>query len=136
MIGLFKRYSNSLFDLPEIYRKDNPDIQVTEKRKIQVVTLDGFTRDHKLEGHGLVKIDVEGAELNVLTGGEKFFKQQVSAVILELAFNRGCFRIDQVMNKLSEYNFLLYNVFDVYRSDAPENRLVQMDAVYLKKAPK
>ena len=39
----------------------------------------------------------------------------------------------QVMELLQKSGFQLTNVFDICRSPAPENILVQLDAVYLKK---
>lgn len=126
-------YSNSLFELPEQYRKDNPDIKIIGRQKVHVETLDTFAQENGVEGSGLVKIDVEGAELDVLNGGREFLKSQVSAVIIELAFNRGVGRTNQIMERLLEYDFMLYNVFDVDHSESSGKSLVQMDAVYLKK---
>ena len=126
-------YANSLFDLPEQYRKDNPDIHIVGKQKVKVETLDALGEKLKLTGKGLLKIDVEGAELNVLSGGKEFLAGHVSAIIIEFAFNRGTDRISQVMELLQKSGFQLVNVFDICRSPAPENLLVQLDAVYIKK---
>ena len=126
-------YANSLFDLPEQYRKDNPDIHIVGRQKVKVETLDALAGKLKLTGKGLLKIDVEGAELNVLKGGKDFLAKQVSAIIIEFAFNRGTERINQVMDLLQKSGFQLMNVFDICRSPAPENVLVQLDAVYIKK---
>ena len=106
---------------------------IVGKQKVRVETLDTFAHENGVKGIGLVKIDVEGAELNVLNGGREFLKSQVSAVIIELAFNRGVDRTNRIMEKLLEYNFMLYNVFDIYHSESSGKSLVQMDAVYLKK---
>ena len=126
-------YANSLFELPAQYGEDNPQVKVVKKQLVRVETLDSLAEKINVSGNGLVKIDVEGAELNVLNGGEKFIREHVSAVIIELAFNRGTTQINNVMDKLRYYGFELSNVFDVAWSRASMNRLEQLDAVYLKK---
>ena len=126
-------YANSLFELSEQYREDNPDIHIVGKQKVWVETLDNFAKKIHLSGKGLLKIDVEGAELNVLNGGRTFIEEHISAIIIEFAFNRGIDRINQVMSLLHELGFNLENVFDICRASSPKNTLVQLDAVYLKK---
>ena len=109
-------YANSLFDLPEQYQKDNPDIHIVGRQKVQVETLDALTDKLKLMGKGLLNIDVEGAELNVLNGGKDFLARHVSAIIIEFAFNRCTERINQVMELLWKSGLQLVNVFDICRS--------------------
>ena len=125
-------YSNSLFDLPEQYKKDNPHIQIVGKQLVKVETLDSFAERIHFQGKGLVKLDVEGAELQVLQGGNDFLRNHVSAIVIELAFNRGYEKIYQVMKELENAGFVLKNIFDInYGSDMS---LAQIDAVYVKES--
>jgi FkbM family methyltransferase len=49
---------------------------------VRIMTLDGYLRRHSIETVDLIKIDVEGGELDVLKGAEKLLQQELRPVIL------------------------------------------------------
>src|SRR5690606_31499875 len=51
--------------------------------RVRCIRLDGWVQQSRLQGVGLVKIDVEGHELAVLEGGAEFFKKQRPDLIIE-----------------------------------------------------
>jgi FkbM family methyltransferase len=58
-----------------------------EKVKVPVLTLDGIAAERKLNGRGLLKIDVQFTEHLVLAGAEQLLKQ-VDVLLLELSLFR------------------------------------------------
>jgi FkbM family methyltransferase len=59
----------------------------TVTHQVDCSTLDNYVRDNRVEGVDLVKIDVEGAELSVLKGGERLLSARRSPVLV-IEFNR------------------------------------------------
>lgn len=63
-------------------------LEVTEKQcptgsvEVQALTLNDFTRDHRLPA--VVKVDVEGGEVQVLRGGDKIFRTSRPILICEV----------------------------------------------------
>lgn len=65
-----------------IYKEgDDPQINGAP-RELPATTLDALMREHRIEGPCLLKIDVQGAELDVLRGAEELL-QKTEYVILE-----------------------------------------------------
>ena len=57
--------------------------------RIKVITLDTFCKDHNLHTIDLLKIDVEGNEINVLKGATSMIsKNSVKAILVECDFNK------------------------------------------------
>jgi hypothetical protein len=82
----------------------------------------------------VVKIDVEGHEVELLKGGRNFFCSQVDSIIIEVSLQRDTSWQDQsvisVFNLLNDYGFSLVNVFDVYSGSDHDMMLKQMDCVF------
>ncbi len=54
-----------------------------EPSKVQATTIDHMITEDKLFRPDIIKIDVEGAELNVISGGIDFFKRYSPAIVME-----------------------------------------------------
>ena len=67
--------------------KKNKDYKIIEKRTIKIKTLDNLFINTKVEKPALVKIDVQGYELEVLKGGKGFLKQ-INFIIIEVSNNQ------------------------------------------------
>lgn len=65
-----------------VYNPDNVSSQFIE---IASTTLDSFSSTHSLKRMDLVKIDVEGAEFDVLRGAETILRTLRPCVVLELS---------------------------------------------------
>jgi FkbM family methyltransferase len=58
-----------------------------KKSAVKVITLDTYCREHKFKNIRLIKIDVEGAEEQVIKGSMKILKKYHPGLILEIYSN-------------------------------------------------
>jgi len=81
-----------------------------------------------------MKIDVEGFELNVLKGGERFIKNSVGLIIIEICFMRDESLKEQAVFEIFDYlhkmGFCLINIFDLHYADNHDLKIAQMDCVF------
>jgi FkbM family methyltransferase len=94
-----------------------------------VNTLDNlnFFADEMID---LVKIDVQGAELDILNGGKKTIKRS-KYLLLEvstLQYNIGAPLMDQVVNKLKEYEFVIEDILDYHKLS--DGSIFQLDILF------
>jgi FkbM family methyltransferase len=104
-----------------------------ELRRVPIVTLDGLVDDHRLEPPHLVKIDVQGFELEVLTGAERMLGQ-TAALIVEASLwadrkKRGIVELSTLISWLRERNFVLYDIAELRRRKHDE-AITEMDLVF------
>lgn len=78
-----KASRTSLYERTEYDSKSD----ITEKRTIELDTLDRVISDYEFESPCLLKIDTEGGELEVLKGGKKTLKK-VDYVVLEMPLTK------------------------------------------------
>jgi FkbM family methyltransferase len=84
-------------------------------RRVDVVALDDIVAQHRLKGPFLLKIDVEGAELQVLAGAPKLLEDS-EAVILEVTFLpklQGAPGFAEIFRRMDQLGFAVYDVFDL-----------------------
>ena len=81
------------------------------------------------EKFDLIKLDVQGSELEIIEGGKEIIKN-ASFLLIELSvqnYNKGAPKYLEIVNKLIDYNFELIDIFDLnYRNDV----LIQFDAIF------
>jgi FkbM family methyltransferase len=102
-------------------------------RIVPRITLDHVVRHAKLEPPFLLKIDTQGAELNVLAGYEKNLKQ-TEFVILEVSFFKFFERGDQlhdVIAFMKSRGFVAYDMCD-FQYRPLDDALSQVDMVFVK----
>ncbi len=108
--------------------KTGPQKLVKPVRILDEVAADFFS----MRGIDLIKIDVQGAERNVLRGGVATLKR-TAAVLVEVSFERlyeGTTRFDEVYDFMREQGFKLMSLEPVCRSH--ENGLLQCDALFVR----
>lgn len=102
-------------------------------RTVPAVSLDDITRERNLEAPYLVKIDIQGAELAVLKGGEDTLRE-TDYLLLEVSFFeffKGGPQIYDVMTFMKSRGFVVYDVLGPqYRP--LDNALSQVDLVFVK----
>jgi hypothetical protein len=122
----------------EFHKILNPTIREKSTETVILIRLDDLRDELPSRFFDIVKIDVEGFELNVLKGGLDFFKTSVDIIIIEVSMMRdssvGEQSIFEIFSILKSCGFYLYNIFDLNHIESNEGpfKLVQMDCVFKK----
>ena len=108
-------------------------LELVSKIKVPVQTLDNLVEKHQLEGPFLLKLDVEGAELEVLKGAAKTVSN-CEAIIAEASIlpkYKGGPEFADLVCLLKEHGF---SVFDIAAgtNDGRNGRLQQVDLIFVK----
>lgn len=103
-------------------------------RTVQGITLDEICQEKELKSPYLVKIDVQGAELDVLEGAQRTLKE-TDVIVMEISlfqfFANGPQFFD-VVNYMNEQDFVVYDIFDnQYR--LLDGAMSQVDLAFVKK---
>ena len=102
-------------------------------RTISAVSLDDIMRGRNLEAPYLIKIDVQGAELDILEGGDEALKK-TDYLLLEVSlfeFFKGGPQLHHVITFMKSRGFVVYDVLGPqYRP--LDNALSQVDLVFVK----
>ncbi|HZQ08327.1 MAG TPA: FkbM family methyltransferase [Anaerolineae bacterium] len=122
------------WDGSSLYREtEGPQVDGVE-RKVPLKTLDTLVREHRLPGPYLLKVDVQGAELDVLSGALKTLPQ-CEYVLLETTFFQffiGGAQFADIIDFMRERGFVVYDLFGLlYRP--LDGALAQADVAFVPK---
>jgi len=95
-------------------------------------TLDSIIDEHNLALPDLIKIDVQGAELLVLSGGKQAVAN-AALIFLEipiLEYNKGAPRIDEYLEYMKKVDFIPIEVLEVHKADGI---IIQIDMAFVRK---
>jgi FkbM family methyltransferase len=115
---------------------ENEDSNVNgQKRTIPLKTLNSFQKKYQLENKSiLLKIDVQGAEVDVLNGATKIFPY-IDVVILEVSlfnfFDNNLQFVD-IINYMDKQDFVVYDIFN-FTNRPLDSALAQVDIAFVKK---
>lgn len=104
-----------------------------ELRTVPIVTLDGVAREHGLSGPYVIKLDVQGFELEVLAGAEEVLKD-TQAVIAEASLwadlkGRGMATFTGLVNWFDARGFVLYDIAGLVRRKL-DGAISELDLVF------
>ena len=105
-----------------------------QTRTVPITTLDVIVREHALEGPFLIKIDVQGFEMEVLAGAEETLKQ-TDLLILEASLwgdvkRKGVVpKLLDLLNWLDGRGFVLYDIAQIVRRRL-DSAITEMDLVF------
>ncbi len=126
--------ANSIAPQACFHKKYNPHVQEVGKEKISLARLDEYYTCFPCQQIDVMKIDVEGHELDVLKGGIKFITNCVDFIIIEISLMRDQTLEDQAIFEifaiLKEAGFRFLNAIDLHRSPDGSGMLVQMDCIF------
>lgn len=108
------------------YAKSNLDV-----RKVETARLDTFIVAHRLPPPDLIKIDVQGAELDVLAGASRALAG-VGALIVELSlvsYNRGAPLMAEVIAAIDRLGYRCVDICEIHRTDT--NYPLQLDLLFV-----
>jgi FkbM family methyltransferase len=128
---LFVEKSNIIGTGASLYR-ENTDWYADgkfEKVEVELDTLDNrsYFADEVID---LVKLDVQGAELDILEGGRKTITRS-KYVLIEtslVVYNHGAPMIDAIVPKMKEYGFYMEDFMDYQRFS--NNQVFQLDILF------
>jgi len=126
--------TNSLFKTDERAKEVWGDSILTIENTIKTttITIDRFCENKCLSTIDILKLDVQGCELNVLNGAEKILKEtKIKFILLEALFaptykNQSAF-VD-VYKFLHSFGYQLHNI---YSPKEINGRLIQMDVLFI-----
>lgn len=130
--------ANSILPQSDFHKFFNPHVREIGKEKISIIRLDEVASEFPTDHIDIMKIDVEGFELNVLKGGAKFISTSVDTIIIEVALMRDINWNQQsilnLFNFLKDLGFCIINIVDLHYSDSSDMMLVQMDCIFRHKS--
>ena len=101
--------------------------------RVPVRRLDDMSRQHALQGPYLLKVDVQGAELDVLEGAQEVLND-TEAVVLEVSlfgFMKGAPQFYDVIAYMKAHGFVAYDILHGWNRPL-DGALGQVDIVFVK----
>jgi FkbM family methyltransferase len=102
-------------------------------RQVPVVTIDQVCSEKKLKGPYLIKLDVQGAELQVLAGAQRVL-EETEAVVVEVSLIAALIggpEFYDIVARMKELGFVVYDMWSIlYRP--MDNALSQADMVFVR----
>jgi FkbM family methyltransferase len=109
--------------------QENTEFKFTPEKR-RTITLPTLLGSEK--GFDLIKMDVQGSELNIIKGALPIIKK-TKYLLLELQtfqYNKGAPQIEEVVSYLHGLNFGFVDLFDLMYSN---NHLIQVDGLFINK---
>jgi FkbM family methyltransferase len=112
----------------------NPDLPVKEELAIAVQTLDHWTAEHRIDSIDLLKIDVEGAECEVLAGAEELLRDgRIRAILAECSLypdDRSHGSFEEIRRLLASHGFY-FITFHGQFNRIDNHQFVYADALFV-----
>lgn len=126
--------ANSISPQASFHQDCNPHVREIGKEHIRLIRLDDCAAKLPSQKIDIMKIDVEGHEINVLKGGVNFISNNVDVIIIEISFMRDHSPNDQavfeIFSLLKVAGFYLVNVVDLHYSLDRPILIAQMDCIF------
>lgn len=124
-------YGSSLYKEVEGEKVDGVE------RSIEVTTIDEIVKSNELNAPCFIKLDLQGAEIDALKGGEELLSSSTeNVVVLEVCLYDAMVGSDNTFNKVIEYmesqNYVLYDLFG-FNYRPYDNALMQIDCIFCHK---
>ncbi len=124
-------YGSSLIQVSDV-------VEVVDEVTVPVRTVDAIAAEKRIEGRGLLKVDVQFAEHLVIDGALRLLAEQTDVVILELTLPRVASNSKTLLEMCVRMDELGYRVYDLAGEwRVPKSgELEQMDVVFTRKSLK
>lgn len=123
--------SSSLLPLAELHRQEWPFASHTTEEKVTVVRLDDLIVGETLPQPYIVKIDVQGFEMSVISGGPRTLAGARAAVVECSSYQlyEGQSTFDEIHTAMKALGFVFRGVLDQAMSSR-DSRIMQFDALF------
>lgn len=122
---------------PEFNATGSSKYKENNEYPFETITMEQVTLDDLLANdthkYDLLKMDVQGAELDVLTGASNRLKD-VEVILMEISllnYNEGAPLLHDVLSKMYEFGFVLFDIAEEHRIGVQQN-LFQVDGIFLR----
>jgi len=115
-----------------IFREQTHYFDNCEIRNLPMTTLDSVVKKRNLKNINLIKIDVQGSELNVIKGGKNTVAN-AQFILLEtqnLEYNLGAPDTAQVLIAMQDLGFQLYDITEIHH--LPTGEMFEIDLLFVK----
>lgn len=105
------------------------------KEIIHIIRLDEFCNSNKIDHINILKIDVEGFELEVLKGSDMMLKNQIDCILVEVGYEREETKVhfSDIEIYLEKYNFQLCGIYEIMRNLNDKRKIAYSNNLYIKK---
>lgn len=116
-----------------LYREKTPSFSDEKCKTIKVTTdtLDNYFKNG--EKFDFIKIDTQGSELDILSGGKTLIKnaQYILSEVPIHEYNDGAYTFDQMFSFMMEQGFVIDDIFDSHYNN--KGILMQIDILFKRK---
>ncbi len=126
--------TNSILETKSLGVTSDKSCKTLGQIEIKTDTLDHYCKDNNIQKIDILKIDVQGAEIKVLSGSENMLKEgRIQLIYIETYFQQQY--VDQplfheIAALLYPYNFVVQDIYDPYYS---KTSLLWADTIFIKK---
>jgi FkbM family methyltransferase len=127
-------YSSSILPIGEIHVNEFPHTSNFKKLEVQITTLDSVFNNKKIERPLLVKVDVQGYEEQVISGGKNTFAH-ADIVIIEVSFYElylGQALFERINRELNSLGLFYYGCISQLSSPI-DCKILQQDALFIRR---
>ncbi|WP_333451634.1 MULTISPECIES: FkbM family methyltransferase [unclassified Microcoleus] len=103
--------------------------QDSELRTVSAITLDEICKERRLSEPYLIKVDVDGAELDVLTGAIQILPETEYVIVEATIFEQ----MYEVINFMKSQGFIIYDMVDPHYQPS-DAALSQIDVAFVKES--
>jgi FkbM family methyltransferase len=127
-------YSSSILPIGEIHVNEFPHTRNFKKLEVQITSLDSVFNNKKIERPLLVKVDVQGYEEQVISGGKNTFAH-ADFVIIEVSFYelyQGQALFERINIELNGLGLFYYGCMSQLSSPI-DCKILQQDALFIRR---
>lgn len=120
-------------DGSSLYKETMGTLMDGHEVSVPMVRIDDIVKEKQLHGPYLIKIDVQGAELDALEGAQKTLLES-EVVVLEVSlfgFMKGAPQFFDVVSYMKNHDFVAYDIIHGWNRPL-DNALGQIDIVFVK----
>ena len=127
--------TNSLFEpREETFNVYGPLLSKSGKIEVEIKTIDLWSKEKNVQEIDILKLDLQGGELDALKGAKELFSSaRIKIVLCEVMFNK-CYKNQsnwtEVVSYIENFNLQLFNIYQPFFQ---HGRLIQADLIFIAK---